>query len=165
MCLQCSNGWTFNSNKVCTPVSDQCKAWDSKGLCTSCFKGYDLRNGNCVFSSFNNAKPSDSGCGKWDWDNQVCLECSKGWVFNANKVCTPVSDQCKTWDSAGLCTSCFSGYIISDNKCVPNNPLCRSSNERGACLSCFTGYVLLNNACTPISSLASLYLYYSQCCP
>ena len=75
-----------------------------------------------------------------------------------------MNDQCKTWDHAGLCTACFPGYILSDNKCVPKNPLCKSSRTNGSCLSCFSGYVLVNNACTPISSLASLYLYYSQCC-
>ena len=118
VCLECSNGWTFNANKVCTPASDQCKKWDSAGLCTACFKGYDLRNGSCVFSSFNNAKPSDAGCGNWDWDNQICLQCSNGWAFNTNKVCTPVNDQCKSWDSAGLCTSCFKGYDLTNGNCV-----------------------------------------------
>ena len=32
----------------------------------------------------------------WDWDNQVCLSCSKDWTFNGDKKCVPVSDQCKT---------------------------------------------------------------------
>lgn len=118
ICVQCSNGWAFNDNKVCMPVSDQCKSWDSTGVCTSCFKGYDLKSGSCVSSSFNNAQPSDLGCGKWDWDSQICLQCSKGWTFNANKICTAVSDQCKTWDSAGLCSSCFKGYDLKNGSCV-----------------------------------------------
>ena len=127
--------------------------------------GYDLKNGSCVFSSFNNAKPSDNGCAKWDWNNQICLQCSNGWTFNANKVCTPVSDQCKTWDSNGACTACFMGYDLKNGKCVTTNPLCKSSDSNGACFSCYSGYVLFNNNCIPISSLANLYLYYSQCCP
>lgn len=83
ICLTCSNMWFLDSQGKCVPVSDLCKSADPNGKCLSCFKGYDLKDGTCTLSSFNNAKPADSGCGKWDWDNQKCLECSKGWVFNA----------------------------------------------------------------------------------
>lgn len=74
VCLSCSKGFFFNVEKICTPVSDQCTSFDSQtGLCTSCFKGYDVVNGTCTLSASNTAKPSDLGCAKWDWDNQVCL--------------------------------------------------------------------------------------------
>ena len=46
---------------------------DESGDCTRCYKGYDLIEGACVFSDFNNQGPSDLGCKTWDWDNQVCL--------------------------------------------------------------------------------------------
>ena len=122
-------------------------------------------NGVCEFSTFNNAKPSDLGCATWDWNNQVCLACSKNWVFNSNNVCIPVDDMCASYDQTGACTSCFSGYLLSNGACNLANPLCKSSTPTGACASCYTGYILTGGACTPISQLASLYLYYAECCP
>jgi len=118
LCLTCSNKWFMNADGVCVPVSDLCKTSDPNGLCLSCFVGYDLVNGVCEFSSFNNAKPSDLGCSKWDWANQVCLECSKDWTFNAEGACVPVSDQCKSHNTNGLCTSCYSGYDLIDGTCI-----------------------------------------------
>ncbi len=57
-------------------------------------------------------KPTNSGSGTWDWDNQVSLSCSKGWVFNDKKVCVPVSDQCASSDEKGNCLT----YDLKDNK-------------------------------------------------
>ena len=117
VCLECSKEWVFNADGACVPVSDQCKSHDTNGLCTSCFAGYDLVDGTCVFGAINTAKPSDSGCGKWDWNNQVCLECSSGWVFNADGVCVTVSDQCASHDASGACLSCFKGYDLVNGVC------------------------------------------------
>ena len=166
VCLACSKNFVFNANGVCVPVSDQCKSSSSStGACLTCFKGYDLVNGACEFSSFNTAAPSDLGCASWNWDSQVCLQCSNKWVFNANGICVPVSDSCSTNDQTGACTGCFAGYILANGACKLGNPLCKSSTSTGACSTCYTGYVLVNSSCTPISKLASLYLYYSECCP
>ena len=63
------------------------------------------------------ARPSDVGCGTWDWKNQVCLKCSENWVFNSNRVCVPVSDHCASHAEDGACTSCFEGYILSNGLC------------------------------------------------
>ncbi len=160
-CLECSKNWAFNSNKVCVPVSDQCKTHDTNGLCLSCFKGYDLKNGSCVFSDFNNAKPSDLGCAKWDWDNQVCISCSNGWVFNANKVCVAVSDQCKTSDAAGLCLTCFKGYELKDGKCVSSSFNTAKPSDLGCakwdwdnqvCIECSNNWVFsTTGVCVPIN--------------
>lgn len=116
-CLSCSKNWVFNTNKVCTPVSDFCKSSTDNGVCTSCYSGYDLINGACLISSTNTARPSDLGCAAWDWGNNICLTCSKNWVFNSNKVCTQVSSFCKTSDEKGACTSCYAGYDLSDGIC------------------------------------------------
>jgi len=101
-------------------ITDLCKTYSAdSSACTSCFKGYDLVDGSCILSQSNNAKPSDLGCGIWDWDNQVCLSCSKGFVFNAKKICTPVSDQCASFDSqSGFCISCFKGYDLVNGTCA-----------------------------------------------
>jgi len=164
-CLACSNNWVFNSNGVCVSVSDQCKTFDANGACTTCYKGYDVVKGECVYSSSNKARPADLGCGTWDWDRQVCLACSKNWVFNSKGACVPVSDNCASYDNSGACTSCFSGYVLGNGKCNVGNSLCKSADSKGACLTCYNGYVLYKNNCTPISSLADIVLYYTECCP
>ena len=77
----------------CVPISDDCSTFDVNGQCTSCFKGYDVREGACIFSEFNNQVPFDLGCKTWDWDNQICLECSFRWVQSDGR-CLKVSDGC-----------------------------------------------------------------------
>ena len=132
VCLECSKDWVFNNDKVCVPVSDQCREHAANGACTSCYKGYHIENGACVIDAV--VKPSDSGCGKWDWDNQVCLECSYRWTFNSNNKCVPVDDFCSSYDkSSGSCTACYAGYILSNGSCNLGNPLCKTSTADGAC--------------------------------
>ena len=164
VCLACSNRWFFNSNKVCTPVSNDCNQYNSiSGACVTCFKGYSLSNGQCLVSSANSS-PTDLGCATWDWNNQVCLACSNRWVFNSKKVCVPVSDNCHSYDASGACTSCFNGYALSQGQCQLSNNLCKTSNSLG-CATCYNGYVLYQNNCVPLSSLADIVLYYTACCP
>ena len=70
-CLECSVRWVFGSNGVCTPVDNSCASFNSVGVCTACYKGYNLLNGVCTLSS--QTGPTDIGCKRWDWDNQRCL--------------------------------------------------------------------------------------------
>jgi hypothetical protein len=86
-------------------------------------------------------------------------------VFNSQKKCVPVNDNCQQWDNSGACTSCYAGYVLNGGKCTQGNSLCQSSNSNGACTTCYSGYVLDNGSCVPISKLANLALYYSLCCP
>ena len=165
VCLSCSKHWVFNGDKKCVPVSDQCATHADNGNCLSCFKGYDLKDGACVFSSFNNAHPSDIGCATWDWDNQVCLSCSKRWFFNSKKRCVPVDDNCNSYDDSGACTSCFVGYSVNSGVCTSVNPLCKTLNADGTCASCYPQNILNNGSCVPINKLANILLYYAACCP
>ena len=161
VCLKCSNGWVFNPQKVCVAVSNLCANHNEDGTCSECYKGYDLKNGGCIFSDSNNAKPSDLGCGTWDWDNQVCLKCSNHWVFNQNKICVPVSDQCKESDNAGECTSCYKGYDLADGKCVfspsnnakPSDLGCATWDwDNQVCLQCSHNWVFnAEKKCFPVS--------------
>lgn len=163
LCKQCSNNWVFNTNKVCVPVSDQCNTFDNTGACLSCYKGYNLNNGKCVLAPVRQV--SDVGCSSWDWDKQICLKCSTRFIFNSNKICVPVNDNCNSWNAAGDCTSCYSGYALNGGSCTVGNSLCKASNSNGACTECYVGYLLNNGNCVPLSKLANLALYYSVCCP
>ena len=160
-CLECSTNWVFNSKGVCVPVSDQCKTSDASGACSSCYKGYDLVKGQCVFSASNNAQPADLGCKTWDWDSQKCLECSTNWVFNSQGVCVPVSDQCRTSDASGACLSCFKGYDLIKGQCVfsasnnaqPADLGCSTWDwDNQKCLLCSTNWVFNSKGvCVPVS--------------
>lgn len=116
LCLKCSVRWTFNSRGVCIPVSDQCKTHDSQGACLTCYEGYELQGTRCVKEE--DERVTDVGCGLWDWTNKICLRCSEKWVFNSQRICIPVSDQCKTSNSVGNCTSCYKGYRLEGGKCA-----------------------------------------------
>ena len=148
----------------CVPVSDHCAAHDDNGACTDCYKGYVLKDGECVWDEFNDQGPSDLGCKTWDWDNQVCLECSARWVMT-DAGCIPVDDHCAEHDDSGACTQCFKGYLLSGGQCVLSNPICKQIDGNGDCTRCYSGYVLYKKNCTPLSKLADIALYYAECCP
>lgn len=106
----------MGTNGVCIPVNDVCSAWDTNGYCKSCYKGYNLANGVCILAPVTG--PKDLGCAKWDWNNQVCLECSARWMKGANGACVPVSDQCSSWNAQGVCVACYKGYVLYNGQCV-----------------------------------------------
>lgn len=155
-CVECSSNWVFNIKKVCVAVSDQCKTHDADGNCLTCYLGYAVVNGSCVFVT---ETVSDAGCKQWDWSNKVCKACSEKYVFNSNGLCVSVSDQCRTHNDAGFCTSCYRGYDLVntlDNNSVvtavncnlsPSNTVgpsdlgCKIWNwENSTCLECSFGW-------------------------
>ncbi len=116
-CQECANRAFFDANRVCQLVNDQCWTWDPQdGLCLTCYKGYDLQNGGCVFSSSNTAPVADPGCKTWS--EGICVECSSRWVFNNQNVCIPVADTCRTHDQNSLCLTCYPGYTLVDGTCL-----------------------------------------------
>ena len=161
VCLQCSNNWVFNHNNVCVPVSDQCATFDNTGACRSCYRGYNLNNGRCELAPTQQV--SDVGCGKWDWNKQVCIECSNNWVFNKFGVCVPVSDQCATFDNTGACQSCYKGYNLNNGKCslAPIQQVsdvgCATWNwDKQICLKCSSRFIFnKNGVCVPVSDSCS----------
>ncbi len=85
-CNECSFNWFFDVSGKCAEVSPYCKSHDAlTGRCLTCYRGYDLLNGTCEYSSSNQAAPSDPGCSKWN--GAACLECSQNWAFNSQGIC------------------------------------------------------------------------------
>lgn len=124
LCTQCSDGFYFNKNGVCCEVPTLCSQFNrAEGICLACYQGYTIVDNCCKLAE------QDTGCALWN--GNVCEKCSKGW-FKKNGVCTPVSDQCHTWNEQGSCLTCFNGYVLSNGACVVNpspfdgssNPLC-----------------------------------------
>lgn len=89
------------------------------------------------------------GCKKWDWDKQICLECSLRWFFGENG-CEPVDSNCARYQSDGTCTACYGGYIVINGKCAIQNLLCKSTTEEGECKTCYNGYALYKRQCIPL---------------
>lgn len=62
-CLQCSFRYYFNSNGVCTKVSDQCRTWsNTTGACLTCYDGYRLYGSTCILGVSNCATYSGVSC-------------------------------------------------------------------------------------------------------
>ena len=160
-CLECSARWTMGANGVCVAVSDACSTWGADGACTACYKGYNLLNGACVVADLHG--PTDLGCKRWDWDNQVCLECSARWVKGANGVCVPVSDVCATWGADGICTACYKGYNLSNGVCVladlhgPTDLGCKRWDwDNQKCLECSARWTMgANGVCVAVNDACS----------
>ena len=117
ICLECSHRHVMTNNG-CKPVSDDCADYNDQGYCEKCYKGYELnKKGECVWSAFNDEGPSDLGCKTWDWDNQICLECSHFWHMT-DYGCVPNDDFCSKHASDGTCSSCYPGYILNGDVCT-----------------------------------------------
>jgi hypothetical protein len=43
------------------------------------------------------------------------------WVFNSQRVCVPVNDNCRLFGLNGLCTACYSGYDLVNSQCIYSN--------------------------------------------
>ena len=164
-CTECSANWVADSNGLCVPVSDLCRTNDASGKCTSCYKGYDLSEGACSFSSSNNSPLTDAGCKIWDWTTNSCKKCSDFW-YSSEGLCLPVSDNCKTFDETnGQCLSCYAGYDLNSGSCVfsPSNTAAVTDAgckvwKSGVCQECST-YWVFNNAgiCIPVSDECRTY--------
>ena len=171
VCTACSKNWVFDSNNVCRAVSDQCRTHDlTNGWCSACYAGYDLTdvldaNNNvigrtCNFSPSNTAAPADLGCKTWE--NGACVACSLNWYSDVNGVCQPVSDLCKSHDSAnGHCLSCYAGYLLNENNGAceldparlngPADPGCKTW-ENGVCTVCSNRWAFdSNGVCQQVS--------------
>jgi hypothetical protein len=58
----------------------------------------------------------DPNCHLWDYQNDVCAQCSFHYYYDApTELCTAVDDQCKDWSAiSGDCTACYQGYTLKD---------------------------------------------------
>ena len=154
VCLECSARWV-QIDGVCVAISDNCREHDANAECTACYKGYSVVDGECVADEPQG--PTDLGCKTWDWDNQVCLECSERWV-QIDGVCVAVSDHCREHDAAGLCVACYKGYSVVDGECVADEPImpvdlgCKTWDwDNQICLECSERWVSQDGVCVPVN--------------
>ena len=97
------------------------------------------------------------GCKTWNWDAQTCSECSNWWYFDANGVCTEVSALCATYETNGLCASCYRGFNLNNGVCEPapiqgpSDAGCHTWNG-DVCEACSQNFVFnANGVCVAVS--------------
>lgn len=114
-CSKCAFGAYFGPTGACTLVDPLCMTWnDANGACKSCYPSFELSNGKCIASTKN----YDQNCAKFTSKGE-CTQCSRGFYFNANSICTQVDPLCASFDSKfGRCLTCYPGYKVSNGKCL-----------------------------------------------
>lgn len=110
--MECSNKHYFDENGNCAPVTETCQVFDSiRKICNRCYEGYKLEFGKCVLDGGR-----DPLCGEWrnqacvrcsegsymrrfgcmvinslckefDFENNVCVGCYKGYELNHDRNC------------------------------------------------------------------------------
>ena len=65
MCTRCSARYYVYSDGKCVPVNPLCKDHNLQGLCTDCYRGYEVNSGRCVIAS-----PRDPNCKTFN--GQIC---------------------------------------------------------------------------------------------
>ncbi len=121
-------------------------------VCLQCSSGFYLSNGNCFQCS--------STCMSCNSTNQnQCLSCYAN-NFLTGSVCSICSPNCLTCQGPNLssaCTSCNSGFYLSNSTCIQGCSLnCFSCTNPTTCTQCLSGYTLFiqNNQtiCAPCTT-------------
>ncbi len=117
-------------------------------------------------------RPQDLGCKKWDWDKQICYECSDKWYFKEGTGCVPYNPLCRiTDDKTGACTVCYKGYEVKDGACVlsaikgPSDLGCAKWDwDNQKCLACSQRWTFnYDGVCTPVADLCATWGDYGAC--
>lgn len=142
-CLNCSKGFYFNANGICTQLDPNCKTYDLKTyVCNDCYAGYNLTNGSCARENVNTTLQGNCA----QWLDGVCTKCVDRAYYDINNDCVMASDLCKTFNSFnGYCTSCYSGFALNltTGVCSPSSSAaCAQTDSKNVCTKCIKGYYL-----------------------
>jgi len=129
-------------------VDPLCSSFDfENNVCVDCYEGYCLHDGKCVLEE----QPEvDVHCVQYA--HGVCTKCVNRY-FLSHGACTAVNPLCKTFNSAGACESCWSGFSLNDGDCIKNKVApsiigCSEVNKNGfVCDKCNKGYLLIHGRC------------------
>ena len=108
------------------------------------------------------------GCKNLSADGVTCLECSNRFFKDADGICQPVSDACKTYDKGtGACTSCYDGFLLLEVICFkdpkPKDPNCANFSN-GNCVKCSNGFYLKDLICEQIHPQCKTFDYQALRC-
>lgn len=135
---------------MCKQVDPLCRTHDSNsGVCTSCYPGYTLANGQCSIvqaSQIPNCNVVNSA--------GACVECLSGY-YVSNGRCEAVSILCASYNQqTGQCLSCISQHFLQDGECIyPSIYDENCSRYQGSfCSQCRTSYYLQSFTCHPVDT-------------
>ena len=165
-CTECSKGYYFNSNKVCTQVDPSCKTFDFQGkVCTECYSGYKINAGACIKET--TIELIQKNCAEELMG--VCVKCAERAYFDIDMTCIMASDLCKTFNTFnGFCTSCYIGYALNETSglCLPSDSAaCSKRNSNNVCTECLKGYFLdAQSQCQAIDVNCQTFNFTSRVC-
>lgn len=126
----------FENGTQCTEYVKYCINIDPLGQCISCCFGSSLINGTCVRDQ--NIKYCARQTGG------QCQQCQSGYTYCAFcESCLPVSPNCRSYNSNGMCTICEDNFVLRNGVCV-SQPV---GIVMGTTSTCRSGYYLNNGNC------------------
>ncbi|MBE6449382.1 MAG: hypothetical protein E7013_01605 [Alphaproteobacteria bacterium] len=140
----CNDGYYGTTS--CSPCPGNCATCDSNGACKTCIDGYTGTTCTDCASGYY----ADGGtcieltCENGTVDGDTCA-CNDGYYGTTS--CIPCPSECATCDSDGVCTSCQTGYYLSDSGCLTCASGCYSCQDGTSCLSCNQNYYLSSDTC------------------
>jgi hypothetical protein len=165
VCAGCINRYYLSAQTGrCTMARTSCNTFDNSGRCTSCYPGYTLLGGDCYI--VNNVT-SDANCKVFMPNGSGCRECYPGYIAPNNGICQLANSLCRSIDSNGACTSCYSGYEVRGGNCVvatqPSARNCRNFSN-GICFECSNGYIKsTDGSCYPVNTLCRTWTNTGEC--
>jgi len=168
-----------DSCKTCATNCATCTKPGDANSCTSCATGFTLVQGNCLCQTATNVltngacavgNPANPGCASpFRIMNNQC-RCPDGYYGDSTSIdvkditCTRCHYSCKTCkgDTAGQCTSCYTGFKVVNGYCVcengginPTKNVCEACNDR--CGECsVSGYLPPSQHCITCGKLNSV---------
>ena len=164
-CSKCYDGFYLNNEKECIKCESKCKLCSSKDICLEC-KEKNMYTETCDKECPKNCLDGETehlcdfstgkcnlGCQLGFFGEECKKECGEHCIVTDTNCerdtgkCTQGCDtgfqgdrcdNCEVFEDASLtiCSSCFEGYYLSDNKCLPCSSSCKSCNEPDKCLEC-----------------------------
>ena len=174
----CSNGDTFICKDYYYKSGDSCLAVCSGVTCKTGYKTAasadscccEKDNGCSALQVYNTTikKCVDAVCPVGCLDSCIngCGSCESGRYLNYSNgycpLCSSAIANCETCTSSALgptCTSCASGYTLSNGKCVANAATCSAGYylKNGVCTACASGTYSKGGTATSCSSCSTIY--------
>ena len=154
-CYSCKDGYALTYDRQsCTNSISKCYELDEQNKCKNCYDDYALSNDRSKCVSFPNCKVLEK-------DENKCKECDFYFHPNSEGKCERTT--CHIYNTNNVCTHCFEGYYLKDNKCQKISiPYCLavSDSEGKVCSSCILNLPIINGECLVPENLIKGCQYY-----
>ncbi|ELP85303.1 hypothetical protein EIN_085250 [Entamoeba invadens IP1] len=151
-CLECVEGYFFNSDKKCEQCDDVCATCvNEKTHCLSCKTGYYFdSNMTCIPKDINCQLTDQAGCKECANDITADVTSTGYFVPLGKQECELCLDKCRLCeDYKDHCTACVQDYVlkkqvtdgVTHKICVLKSENC-TKTDMGYCTSCIEGFFI-----------------------